>query len=67
MAKGQAEGCIVAEGRAKGHIVSKGRAKSHVVAEGYVVSVDCVDDGFLYSLTKYSIIFAEVEGFFWNT
>jgi hypothetical protein len=29
-----------------------------------VVFVDCVDDGFLYSLTKYSAIFLEVEGYF---
>ncbi len=64
MAKGQANGCIVAKGQAKGHIVFKGRAKSRVVAKGHVVSVDCVDDGFLYSLTKYSAIFAEVEGYF---
>jgi hypothetical protein len=48
-------------------------AKGQVEAEGqnqakgqqwYVVSVDCVNDGFLYSLTKYSAIFAEVKGYF---
>ncbi len=64
MAKGQAEGCIMAEGQAKGHIVSKGRAKSRVVAEGHIFSVDCGNNGFLYSLTKYSAIFVEVEGYF---
>jgi hypothetical protein len=64
MAKGQAKDYIVAKGQAKGHIVSKGRDKSHVVAEGHVVSVDCVNDGFLYSPTKFSAIFAEVEGCF---
>ena len=54
----------VAEGRAEGHVVTEGRAEGHVVAKGHVVSVDCVNDGFLYSLTKYSAIFAEVKGYF---
>jgi hypothetical protein len=44
--------------------VAKGGAEGHVVAKGHVVSVDCVDDGFLYSLTKYSAIFAEVKGYY---
>jgi hypothetical protein len=43
----------VAKGRAKGHVVAKGRAKGHVVAKCHVVSVDCVNDGFLYSLMKH--------------
>ena len=68
MAKGRdwAEGQVASEGQvaAKGHVVAKGRAEGHVVAKGHVVSVDCVDDGFLYSLTKYSAIFAEVKGYF---
>ncbi len=67
MAKGRdwAEGQVASEGRvaAKGHVVAEGRAEGHVVAKGHVVSVDCVNDGFLYSLTKYSAIFAEVEGY----
>ncbi len=68
MAKGcdWAKGQVASEGQvaAKGHVVAKGRAEGHVVAKGHVVSVDCVDDGFLYSLTKYSAIFAEVKGYF---
>jgi hypothetical protein len=63
-AKGWAEGHVVAKGRAESHVVAKGLAKGYVVAKGHVVSVDCIDDGFLYSLTKYSAIFAEVEGYF---
>ncbi len=62
MAEGRdwAEGQVASKGQvaAKGHVVAKGRA------EGHVVSVDCVNDGFLYSLTKYSAIFAEVKGYF---
>ncbi len=68
---GQAEGQV----EAKGQVAAEGRgqAKGQVVAEGHdqakgqqwkVFSVDCVDDGLLYSLTKYSAIFAEVEGYF---
>jgi hypothetical protein len=37
------------------------------VAKGHVVSVDCVDDGFLYSLTKYSAIVAKMKGYFGGT
>ncbi len=76
--RGYAEGQVVAKGRdwaegqvaskgqvaAKGHVVAEGRAEGHVVAKGHVVSVDCFNDGFLYSLTKYSSIFAEVKGYF---
>ncbi len=68
MAEGRdwAEGQVASKGQvaAEGHVVAKGRAEGHVVAKGHVVSVDCVDDGFLYSLTKYSAIFAEVNGYF---
>ncbi len=48
---------------AEGQVETKGQddAKGQ---QQYVVSVDCVDDGFLYSLTKYSSIFAEVKGYF---
>ena len=71
MAKGcdWAKGQVASEGQvaAKGHVVAKGRAKGHVVTKGHVVSVDCVEDGFLYSLTKYSAIFAEVKGYFGRT
>ncbi len=44
--------------------VAEGQAEGHVVAKGHVISVDCVDDGFLYSLMKYSAILAEVKGYF---
>ncbi len=71
MAKGcdWAEGQVASEGQvaAKGHVVAEGRAEGHVVAKGHVVSVDCVDDGFLYSLTKYSAIVAKMKGYFGRT
>jgi hypothetical protein len=61
-----AEGQVASEGQvaAKGHVVAKGRAEGHVVFKGHVISVDCVDDGFLYSLTKYSAMFAKMKGYF---
>ncbi len=63
-AEGRAKGHVVANGLGKGHVLPKGRADGYVVAEGHVVSVDCVNDGFLYSLMKYSTTFAEVDGYF---
>jgi hypothetical protein len=61
-------GHVVVRGHARGKVLAKGQAtRGHVEAKSeqwLVVSVDCVIDGFLYSLTKYSAIFAEVEGYF---
>jgi hypothetical protein len=69
VAKGLAQGRIVAKGRAKGRIVAKGQAKGW--AKGHVTICRLrLDDGItivlhlLFTLTKFSSIFAEAKGYF---
>jgi polyferredoxin len=67
--EGQAKGCIVAKGWEEGHVAAGVPEGGHVALDnqlklgiGVIRHRNCLI--VLYSLTKYSAIFAEVKGYF---